>query len=82
MEAAVSQLEAFLCNCRDSNRRGVHVQPGLARAVTSLENHRFRVGLQRSLDDSAGHREARTLPNSRPRSLVEEVAFPAASTSD
>src|SRR6266511_2546056 len=81
VEAAVSKLQAFLGNCRNPNRRGVHVQPGLARAVTSLENHRFRVGLQRSLDDSAGHREARTLPNSRPRSVMEEVDFPAASNS-
>jgi H+-transporting ATPase len=25
VEATVSELQAFLCNCRDSNRRGVHV---------------------------------------------------------
>jgi H+-transporting ATPase len=56
LEATVSEHEALLCNCRHPNRRGADVQPGLASAGTSLENHRFCLGLQPRLGDSAGHR--------------------------
>ena len=45
LETAVSEPEAFLRNCRDPNRRGANVQRGVARAVTSLENHRLCLGL-------------------------------------
>src|SRR5207237_8944307 len=52
LEATVSERQAFLCNCRYPNRRGIHVQPGLASATASLENHRFCLGLQPGVDDS------------------------------
>jgi hypothetical protein len=45
LEVTVSERQAFLCNCRYPNRRGIHVQPGLAGATASLENHRFCLGL-------------------------------------
>ncbi len=45
VEAAISQREAFLRHCRDSNRGSVHVQPGLAGAVAPMGNHRLCLGL-------------------------------------
>src|SRR5438128_2302731 len=45
LEATVSELEAFLRHRRDANRRGADVQPRLARAATSVENHRLCLGL-------------------------------------
>jgi hypothetical protein len=63
------------------NRDGVHVQPGLAGAATSLEDHRLCLGLQPRLDDRPGRRQTGALWSSRPNSLVEEIAFPAASSS-
>jgi hypothetical protein len=53
MEATLSKSQTLLCNCSDSDRRHVPVQSGLARAVTSLENHRFCLGLQPDLDQFA-----------------------------
>src|SRR6266481_6245817 len=75
VEATVSKFQAFLCDCCDSSRRGTDVQPGLAGAATSMENHWLCLGVQPGLDDSTGHREAWTLSPSGSRSLVEEVAF-------
>src|SRR5207249_14321 len=37
LETTVSERQACLCNCRYPNRRGIHVQPGLAGATASLE---------------------------------------------
>jgi H+-transporting ATPase len=45
LETAISQLPIFLCDCRDTNRVGVHVQSGLACAATVLGNHRVCLGL-------------------------------------
>jgi H+-transporting ATPase len=45
LETAVSEPKAFLRHCRDPNRRGADVQPGLAGAITSLGNHRLYLGL-------------------------------------
>src|SRR4029453_8482484 len=81
VEAALSKRQALLCDCRNPNRRGLHVQPGLAGACTSLELHRFFLGLQHYLNDRAGRRETRALWSSGPESLLEEVAFPATSCS-
>ena len=50
LEATISKHQALLCNCRDSDHCGVHVQPGLARAATSLEDYRLCLGLQPGLD--------------------------------
>src|SRR5438552_4064884 len=81
LETAVSELQAFLCHCRDPDRCGPDVQPGLARADTSMANYRFCLGLQPGLDDSPGRGETRALWNSRSRPLVEEISLPAAPSS-
>ena len=81
VETTISKPQALLCNCRDPNRGGVHVQPGLADAATSLEDHRLCLGLQPRLDGRAGRRQTGALWSSGPGSLVEEIAFPAASSS-
>jgi len=52
-KATLSKSQTLLCNWSDSDRRHVPVQSGLARAVTSLENHRFCLGLQPDLDQFA-----------------------------
>src|SRR5207249_10321473 len=57
LEVTIPKRHAVLCNCRDANRRGIHVWPGLARAVASLGNHRLGVAIQLGLVDRAGHRE-------------------------
>ena len=78
MEATVSKHQTLLCNCRDPDHRGVHVQPGLAGAATPLEDYRLCLGLQSRLDDRAGRRQTGALWSSGPCSLVEEVDFPVA----
>src|SRR4030095_12648742 len=75
LETALSQLTPFLCNRRDTNRGGVHVQPGLARAGTALGNHWLCVGLQHRVDDCAGHRETWTLSHSGSCSFMEAMAL-------
>jgi hypothetical protein len=79
MEATLSKRQAFLCDCRDSNRRDIYVQPRLAGVATFLEYYRFCLGLQRRLDHRAGRCQTRALWNSGPGSFVEEIAFPATS---
>src|SRR5262245_9327050 len=64
LEAAISEFTPFLCNRRNANRGGVHVQSRLACAATVLGNHRFRVGLQHRVDDCAGHLQTWTLSHS------------------
>ena len=76
MEAALSKPQAILCDCGHADRSRVHVQPGLAGAAPSLEDHRLCLGLQPRLDDRAGRRQTGALWSSGPGSLVEEVAFP------
>lgn len=71
----LSKYQAFLCNCRDVKRRGVHVQPGLARAGAYVENHRLCLGLQPRLDDPKGHRETGALWSPGSSSFLEEIVF-------
>ena len=75
LETALSQLTPFLRDHCHPNRGGVHVQPGLARAGTALENDWLGVGLQHRVDDCARHREAWTLSHSRSCSFVEAMVF-------
>jgi hypothetical protein len=82
VKATISKPEALSCNCRDSNRCGAHVQPGLAGAAPPLEDYRLCLGLQYRLDDRAGRGQTGALWSSGPRSLVEEVNFPVTPSAD
>src|SRR5262245_30420300 len=75
LETAISQFAPFLCNRRDANRGGFHVQSGLACAATVLGNHRFGVGLQRRVDDRAGHCETWALSHSGSCPIMEAIAI-------
>src|SRR4029077_4343993 len=80
LETALSQLTSFLRYRGNTNRGGIDVQSGLARACTALGNHRLGVGLQHHVDDCAGHRETWTLSHSGSRSLMETMAVRTAAS--